>query len=60
MENCLEIGQIANAYNLKEVDDYINSYMLQYFHKVLDFNKLPIERVIFLLSSNSIKVLDLY
>ncbi|XP_039262688.1 kelch-like protein 9 [Styela clava] len=55
LDNCLDIGHIANAYNLEAVDSYVNSFMLQHFNQVFDFNKLPIERFTFLLSSNSLK-----
>ena len=52
----MEIGHIANTYNLASVDEYVNVYMLQNFNHVSDFNKVPFERLVFLLSSNTLKV----
>ncbi|XP_076812284.1 kelch-like protein 13 isoform X2 [Clavelina lepadiformis] len=55
LENCVDIGHIANAYNLSSVDHFVNVYMLQNFNLVNDFNKVPFERLVFLLSSNTLK-----
>lgn len=58
LENCVEVGRIANTYNLSEVDKYVNNFILEHFHDLLttgDFLKLPFERLAFVLSSNSTK-----
>uniref|UniRef100_H2ZP05 BTB domain-containing protein n=1 Tax=Ciona savignyi TaxID=51511 RepID=H2ZP05_CIOSA len=55
LENCVDIGQIANAYNMESVDHHVNVYMLQNFNLVSDFNKVPFDRLTFLLSSNTLK-----
>nr|XP_009858623.1 kelch-like protein 9 [Ciona intestinalis] len=55
LENCVDIGHIANAYNLEAVDHHVNVYMLQNFNLVSDFNKVPFDRLTFLLSSNTLK-----
>ena len=56
LENCVDIGHIANAYNLSRVDHHVNVFMLQNFNLVNDFNKVPYERLRFLMSSNNLKV----
>ena len=58
LENCVDIGHIANAYNLSRVDHHVNVFMLQNFNLVNDFNKVPYERLRFLMSSNNLKVLN--
>lgn len=58
LENCVDIGHIANAYNLSRVDHHVNVFMLQNFNLVNDFNKVPYERLRFLMSSNNLKVGD--
>uniref|UniRef100_A0AAR2J578 BTB domain-containing protein n=1 Tax=Pygocentrus nattereri TaxID=42514 RepID=A0AAR2J578_PYGNA len=58
LENCVEVGRIANAYNLTEVDKYVNNFILKNFPSLLgtgEFVKLPFERLAFVLSSNSLK-----
>nr|XP_056715452.1 kelch-like protein 13 isoform X1 [Euleptes europaea] len=58
LENCVEVGRIANTYNLTEVDKYVNNYILKNFPALLstgEFVKLPFERLAFVLSSNSLK-----
>lgn len=58
MENCVEVGRIANTYNLTEVDKYVNNFILKNFPALLstgEFVKLPFERLAFVLSSNSLK-----
>jgi len=55
LENCVDIGHIANAYNLSRVDHHVNVFMLQNFNLVNDFNKVPYERLRFLMSSNNLK-----
>lgn len=56
LDNCVDIGHVANAYNLTYVDHHVNVYMLRNFNLVNDFNKVPFERLAFLLSSNTLKV----
>ncbi len=54
----MEVGRIANAYNLTEVDKYVNNFILKNFPSLLgtgEFVKLPFERLAFVLSSNSLK-----
>ena len=53
----MDIGHIANQYNLASVDDHVNVYMLQNFNRVSDFSKVPFDRLAFLLSSNTLKVI---
>ncbi|KAJ8282855.1 hypothetical protein COCON_G00053740 [Conger conger] len=66
LENCVEVGRIANTYNLTEVDKYVNNFILKNFPSLLatgEFVKLPFERLAFVLSSNSLKLcgeLDLF
>ncbi|XP_072914739.1 kelch-like protein 13 isoform X4 [Hemitrygon akajei] len=58
LENCVEVGRIANTYNLTEVDKYVNNFILKNFPALLstgEFMKLPFERLAFVLSSNSLK-----
>ncbi|XP_037764301.1 kelch-like protein 13 isoform X4 [Chelonia mydas] len=58
LENCVEVGRIANTYNLTEVDKYVNNFILKNFPALLstgEFVKLPFERLAFVLSSNSLK-----
>ncbi|XP_056450154.1 kelch-like protein 13 isoform X3 [Gadus macrocephalus] len=58
LDNCVEVGRIANAYNLTEVDKYVNNFILKNFPSLLgtgEFVKLPFERLAFVLSSNSLK-----
>ncbi|KAK1788482.1 hypothetical protein P4O66_016000 [Electrophorus voltai] len=58
LENCVEVGRIANAYNLTEVDKYVNNFILKNFPSLLgtgEFVKLPFERLAFVLASNSLK-----
>uniref|UniRef100_A0A803JUK9 Kelch-like family member 13 n=1 Tax=Xenopus tropicalis TaxID=8364 RepID=A0A803JUK9_XENTR len=58
LENCVEVGRIANTYNLTEVDKYVNNYILKNFPALLttgEFVKLPFDRLAFVLSSNSLK-----
>ncbi|KAM4818515.1 kelch-like protein 13 isoform 1-T2 [Thomomys bottae] len=58
LDNCVEVGRIANTYNLTEVDKYVNSFVLKNFPALLstgEFLKLPFERLAFVLSSNSLK-----
>jgi len=54
-ENCVEIGQIANTFSLKPVDFKVNVFMLENFSDVADFNKIPYERLAYLLSSDVLK-----
>ena len=58
MPNCLEIGQIASQFNLVEVDDYINEFLLVNFSKIPDLCKLPFDRLKFLLGSNDLEGLS--
>lgn len=54
----MEVGRIANTYNLTEVDKYVNNFILKNFPALLstgEFVKLPFERLAFVLSSNSLK-----
>merc|ERR1712227_868647 len=55
MNNCLEIGQIGSQFNLIEVDDYINRFLLNNFAKIPDLCKLPFERLKYLLGSNDLE-----
>ncbi|XP_057616269.1 kelch-like protein 13 isoform X5 [Chionomys nivalis] len=58
LDNCVEVGRIANTYHLTEVDKYVNSFVLKNFSALLstgEFLKLPFERLSFVLSSNSLK-----
>ncbi|MEE6496615.1 hypothetical protein FKM82_002434 [Ascaphus truei] len=58
LENCVEVGRIANTYNLTEVDKYVNNFILKNFPPLLttgEFVKLPFDRLAFVLSSNSLK-----
>ncbi|XP_008842041.1 kelch-like protein 13 isoform X3 [Nannospalax galili] len=58
LDNCVEVGRIANTYNLTEVDKYVNTFVLKNFPALLstgEFLKLPFERLAFVLSSNSLK-----
>ncbi|XP_041496418.1 kelch-like protein 13 isoform X6 [Microtus oregoni] len=58
LDNCVEVGRIANTYHLTEVDKYVNSFVLKNFSALLstgEFLKLPFERLSFALSSNSLK-----
>ena len=55
MSNCLEIGQIGSQFNLVEVDDYINKFLLNNFAKIPDLCKLPFERLKYLLGSNDLE-----
>lgn len=58
MDNCVEVGRIANTYHLTEVDKYVNTFVLKNFSALLstgEFLKLPFERLSFALSSNSLK-----
>nr|XP_033802183.1 kelch-like protein 13 isoform X2 [Geotrypetes seraphini]XP_033802184.1 kelch-like protein 13 isoform X2 [Geotrypetes seraphini]XP_033802185.1 kelch-like protein 13 isoform X2 [Geotrypetes seraphini] len=59
LENCVEIGRIANTFNLTEVDKYVNNFILKNFLPLLstgEFVKLPFDRLAFVLSSNSLKL----
>jgi len=63
MTNCLEIGQIGSQFNLTEVDDYINKYLLVNFKKIPELTKLPFERLKYLLGSNeleNVREIDLF
>ena len=63
MTNCLEIGQIGSQFNLTEVDDYINKYLLINFKKIPELTKLPFERLKYLLGSNeleNVREIDLF
>ncbi|GAA6102235.1 kelch-like protein 13 isoform X3 [Tachysurus ichikawai] len=58
LENCVEVGRIASAYNLAEVDKYVNNFILKNFPALLgtgEFVKLPVERLAFALSSNGLR-----
>ncbi|XP_036404284.1 kelch-like protein 13 isoform X1 [Megalops cyprinoides] len=58
LDNCVEVGRIANTYNLTEVDKYVNNFILKNFPSLLatgEFVKLPFERLAFVLSSNGLK-----
>ncbi|XP_058239036.1 kelch-like protein 13 isoform X1 [Hemibagrus wyckioides] len=58
LENCVEVGRIASAYNLAEVDKYVNNFILKNFPAILgtgEFVKLPVERLAFALSSNGLR-----
>ncbi|KAK1882940.1 Kelch-like protein 13 [Dissostichus eleginoides] len=58
LDNCVEVGRIANTYNLTEVDKYVNNFILKNFPSLLstgEFVKLPFDRLAFVLSSNSLK-----
>ncbi|XP_031427920.1 kelch-like protein 13 isoform X2 [Clupea harengus] len=58
LDNCVEVGRIANTYNLTEVDKYVNNFILKNFPSLLstgEFVKLPFERLAFVLASNSLK-----
>ncbi|XP_028923285.1 kelch-like protein 13 isoform X1 [Ornithorhynchus anatinus] len=58
LENCVEVGRIANTYNLTEVDKYVNGFILKNFPALLSsgaFLQLPLERLAFVLASNSLK-----
>ncbi|KAM7338377.1 kelch-like protein 13 isoform X4 [Alexandromys fortis] len=58
LDNCVEVGRIANTYHLTEVDKYVNTFVLKNFSALLstgEFLKLPFERLSFALSSNSLK-----
>ncbi|OBS65084.1 hypothetical protein A6R68_06377, partial [Neotoma lepida] len=58
LDNCVEVGRIANTYHLTEVDKYVNTFVLKNFSALLstgEFLKLPFERLAFVLSSNSLK-----
>uniref|UniRef100_A0A8C1N352 Kelch-like protein 13 n=1 Tax=Cyprinus carpio TaxID=7962 RepID=A0A8C1N352_CYPCA len=58
LDNCVEVGRIANTYHLTEVDKYVNNFILKNFPSLLgtgEFVKLPFERLAFVLSSNSLK-----
>lgn len=54
----MEVGRIASAYNLAEVDKYVNNFILKNFPALLgtgEFVKLPVERLAFALSSNGLR-----
>ncbi|XP_028743126.1 kelch-like protein 13 isoform X6 [Peromyscus leucopus] len=58
LDNCVEVGRIANTYHLTEVDKYVNTFVLRNFSALIttgEFLKLPFERLAFVLSSNSLK-----
>nr|XP_042124845.1 kelch-like protein 13 isoform X1 [Peromyscus maniculatus bairdii] len=58
LDNCVEVGRIANTYHLTEVDKYVNTFVLKNFSALIttgEFLKLPFERLAFVLSSNSLK-----
>ncbi|MEJ1276836.1 hypothetical protein NN561_007747 [Cricetulus griseus] len=58
LDNCVEVGRIANTYHLTEVDKYVNTFVLKNFPALMgtgEFLKLPFERLAFVLSSNSLK-----
>ncbi|XP_015270628.1 PREDICTED: kelch-like protein 13 [Gekko japonicus] len=58
LENCAEVGQLSKTYNLTEVDQYVNNYILENFPAFLrtgEFVQLPFERLVLVLSSNSLK-----
>uniref|UniRef100_G3WEF0 BTB domain-containing protein n=1 Tax=Sarcophilus harrisii TaxID=9305 RepID=G3WEF0_SARHA len=58
LENCVEVGRLANTYNLTEVDKYVNNFILRNFPALLhsgEFEKLPFERLAAALASNSLK-----
>ena len=55
MQNCLEIGQIGSQFNLTEVDDYINKFLLTYFKRIPELTKLPFDRLKYLLGSNELE-----
>lgn len=52
----MEIGQIADTFNLTPVDTKVNLFMLANFNDITDFNKIPFERLVYLLSSDAIDV----
>jgi len=54
VDNCVEIGQIADTFNLTPVDTKVNLFMLANFNDITDFNKIPFERLVYLLSSDAI------
>lgn len=54
----MEVGRIASAYNLAEVDKYVNNFILKNFPALLgsgEFVKLPVERLAFALASNGLR-----
>ncbi|XP_043927427.1 kelch-like protein 9 [Protopterus annectens] len=58
LENCVEIGNVATAYYLTEVNKYINEYILKNFSALLkngEYLKLPADRFACILSSNKLK-----
>ncbi|XP_060115965.1 kelch-like protein 13 [Heteronotia binoei] len=57
-ENYAEVGQLAKMYNLTEVDQYVDNYILKNFPALLrtgKFVQLPFEQLALVLSSNSLK-----
>ncbi|XP_072369859.1 kelch-like protein 13 isoform X1 [Scyliorhinus torazame] len=58
LENCVEIGRIANAYHLTTVDDYIKDCILKNFSTMLnngEFIKLSYDQLAFALGNDSLK-----
>ncbi|XP_061423336.1 kelch-like protein 9 isoform X1 [Lethenteron reissneri] len=58
LENCVDIGRIATAYHLPEVDKYVNAFLLRSFTSLLatgEFLRLPFERLAWALGSDSLR-----
>ncbi|XP_041066522.1 kelch-like protein 9 isoform X1 [Carcharodon carcharias] len=58
LENCVEIGRIANAYHLTKVDDYIKDCILKNLLTLLnngEFIKLSYDQLAFALGNDSLK-----
>ncbi|XP_067849060.1 kelch-like protein 13 isoform X2 [Heptranchias perlo] len=58
LENCVEIGRIANAYHLTKVDDYIKGCILKNFSTMLnngEFIKFSYDQLAFVLGNDSLK-----
>ncbi|XP_074053968.1 kelch-like protein 9 [Macrotis lagotis] len=58
LDNCVEVGRLANTYHLTEVDKYVNNFILRNFPALLrsgEFEKLPFERLAAALASNGLR-----
>lgn len=54
LDNCVEVGRIANTYNLIEVDKYVNNFIPEEFSCLTEYwrvSKTPFERLAFVLSN---------
>lgn len=58
VETCLNIGQMASAFNLSSLKESVDTFTFRHFLQIAeeeDFLHLPMERLVFFLKSNKLK-----